>query len=253
MTPLRARHRLGQPVTPRLRTQRAQAAAGLLPGAAPWLLLCDARDIAAAQGAAIDSWPARVGTAPTASGALRPAVAGRGLYFGGAQRMTAASGLIGGLSAVTSIFAASVESTTGLIWEYGTPRYFNVRGALAGMGGATTTLTVGNGESSAGNRNTRDYAIGTGGRVVASVHDRTQAGTAELQCYDGGEPATATGAFTNTTTSTFAAAQPMTIGSAVGGVGPITATMHLIGFVGEALDAMTIQRLSRLVAARLEW
>lgn len=250
MTPLRTRHRLGQPVTPRLRAQRAEAASGLLAGAAPWLLLCDVRDLTVALGSAVDSVPARRGTAPTASGALRPAAVQGGLYFGGSQYLTAASGLIGGQTAVSTVIASTVESTTGLLWEYGTPRYFKVRGALMGIAGVTTTITIGNGESAAGNRNTRDYSIGTGARVLASTHDRTQTGTAELAFYDGGSPATATGAYTTTTTSSFATSQSMTIGAAAAGVAPMTGTIRWVGIAQTALPEPTMRLLSLLVLAR---
>ena len=243
MRPLAAATRTGSPASAR---QRREGARSIVAGAAPWALLTMACDAAWAQGAAVDTWHARVGTSPTAAGAARPAVDGRDLLFGGAQRMSGASGLLGGVSGATAFAVVQATSTSGQIYAYGTGPYYAGKRSTMGKT-AALTVAVGNGESDVDDRTTSYHTIGSGMRTLAAWHDRSAASGSETQCYDDGNIAPLSSAFDNDTTGNFASGEALTIGAYSTGSSYVTGRYRAIGLVAAALPAGEVRRLSLLL------
>jgi len=228
--------------------ERREAARTAIAGAAPWALLALGSDTARTPGEAVDTWHARVGTSPTSSGALRPAADGHDLLFGGAQRMSAATGLIGGQTGVTSVCMVDVQSSTGMLWAYGAQGYYDGKRAIAYRPGSGELL-AGNGESVLADRANVRGPVGIGMRVLGTRHNRAAAAGAELAVYDRGAKATPTATVDNDTTGTYDAAQACTIGAYSNGTEPLTGRFRAIGLVASALTDDEIRRLSLLLEA----
>jgi len=244
MRPLAAAARTGSPASAR---QQREGARSIVAGAAPWALLTMACDAAWAQGSAVDTWHARVGTSPTAAGAARPAVDGHDLSFGGAQRMTGATGLLAGATGATSICMMEPIGTSGVWWGYG-DAYYDARRAVAGSAGALVA-TAGNGETGVASRTYVNVAITAGMHVFATRHDRTAAAGSELAIYQDGKQCAPVASLDNDTTGTYAAGQVLGIGAYPSGSIYVTARYRTLGIVAQALPAAEVRRLSLLVEA----
>lgn len=251
MKALRAAHRLGGVVSARRTRERREAARAIVSGAASWSLLLLARDLASSSGAPVSTAPARVGTSPTAAGAARPAADGGDLVFVGAQKLAAATGLLGGLTGATVLVVVDIaDATTGAIFSYGYP-YYNGRRLLFSVPSAGHVACC-HGESGLGDRNTEFFAVEDGSRALCGSFDRTQTGAAELACYDKGGELSPNAANTNDCTSTYAASQTTAIGAYGDGSFGVTMRLRALGIIPTTSTPDVARRLARLLAAACE-
>lgn len=249
MRPLRAGHRLGQAVSAVTASHRAEASRGLLASSAEWSLLFLADDLRGSDGAAVDSAPARVGTAPTSAGASRPARDGRALVFGGTQQLDTAAGLIGGVTGATVIVAMATTAASGVIFCYSdNTLYYDGRKMLMAIPSAAH-IAANNGESVLANRNNVFAPVGIGLRVFAATFDRAAVGAAEFAIYDNGAQVQPDAAFTNDTTGSYAASQAGTIGAYESGANGLDASLRAFGLTATTLTADQVRRLSMLLNA----